>query len=779
MSTNALDNLPNGNQNPDGSCRIAIVDGDVIVDCHIASNRNLDKPPLWHIEKEKVPVINRPGGAALLGELIYGIAEKLKTASPDAASWEVVYRKIELPDTDKRFPHLYAIWHQYERSLNKRPLELAWRISQFVGTQPTANHQTPDLLLEPETRPNLIVLDDKGREFRDDRYWWSQYTSPSSEQPWFLIRRGRPLDSDDLWQGLLNSHGSRLIAVTTADDIRQREVFVGRYLSWERTAQDLYSEFVKSAALSQFKGCAFIVVCFTSSAAVLIENHPATSEDNDPFAGTNCWLVYDSDSLENEEWRDQKNGLVQGSTYCVMAAITRALLQSSSQKPEAAFLTEAIRSGLNASRSLYLEGFKMEENVGIIFPLERTIRQIVGEPEKPVKEPEKVVEESEKEPEQTWGIVQVQPPRDQHENWTIFEEQVSKSDYPNVEALAKEIAVIGIDTLGKEMPVFKVGDLAVADRREIEGYRSIQRVLKEYVAQKHQGIAPPLSIGVFGPPGSGKSFGIKQLAEHSVGDADVEYLPFNLSQLNKPDDLRGAFHQIRDASLRGKFPLVFWDEFDSILQGQTLGWLRYFLAPMQDGVFQEDQITHPIGRAFFVFAGGTKYTMRDFLEAYVPPEKETNGKELPLKWATEATEAAVTQRQEEAKKNKAPDFVSRLRGYLDILGLNPSPDENTDSLYTIRRAIVLNAHLKKYGAPRGIIETNGSKKKEGFSMDKGVIKALLEVSNYRYGARSMEAIISMSLLSGRNRFERSSLPSTAQLKLHVDADDFISLLTSA
>jgi exodeoxyribonuclease-5 len=38
--------------------------------------------------------------------------------------------------------------------------------------------------------------------------------------------------------------------------------------------------------------------------------------------------------------------------------------------------------------------------------------------------------------------------------------------------------------------------------------------------------------------------------------------------------------------------LVFWDEFDSALDNQPLAWLRHFLAPMQDGAFQEGQIVH-------------------------------------------------------------------------------------------------------------------------------------------------------------------------------------------
>jgi hypothetical protein len=51
---------------------------------------------------------------------------------------------------------------------------------------------------------------------------------------------------------------------------------------------------------------------------------------------------------------------------------------------------------------------------------------------------------------------------------------------------------------------------------------------------------------------------------------------------------------------------------------KPLGWLRYFLAPIQDGTFQEGQITHPLGRAIFVFARGTSITMEAFSQAPAP-----------------------------------------------------------------------------------------------------------------------------------------------------------------
>jgi hypothetical protein len=62
------------------------------------------------------------------------------------------------------------------------------------------------------------------------------------------------------------------------------------------------------------------------------------------------------------------------------------------------------------------------------------------------------------------------------------------------------------------------------------------------------------------------------------------------------------------------------------------------------------------------------------------------------------------------------------------------------------------------------------------SIDPGVLRAFLEVPAYVHGARSLEAIIEMSSITGRLRYERSSLPARHQLALHVDPDAFLTLV---
>jgi hypothetical protein len=265
-------------------------------------------------------------------------------------------------------------------------------------------------------------------------------------------------------------------------------------------------------------------------------------------------------------------------------------------------------------------------------------------------------------------------------------------------------------------------------------------LIDEYCKQKKP--KRPLSIAVFGAPGAGKSFGIVEVAK-SLRPGQIEVREFNVSQFADPEDILEALHQVRDIGLTGQIPLVFWDEFDTSLHGQPLGWLRYFLAPMQDGRFQQGQVTHPIGRAIFVFAGGTCENMLAF---------DRSG-------------------DNEFKNIKGPDFVSRLKGFVNILGPN-TKDRAADPYFIIRRAILLRSILQR-DAPQ-LFHRDG--KASRLRIDVGVLRAMLQTRTYKHGVRSMESIIAMSGLSGKQTFERSALPLEEQLNLHVDARNFLSLM---
>ncbi|HEX4608873.1 MAG TPA: AAA family ATPase, partial [Urbifossiella sp.] len=240
-------------------------------------------------------------------------------------------------------------------------------------------------------------------------------------------------------------------------------------------------------------------------------------------------------------------------------------------------------------------------------------------------------------------------------NWKILGGNVS-----TLLSIATEIVVEGAkDALAKtrnsdaggdgRFPVAVFGLLRTADRWEGESYRSIRNLIREYLGKPNP--ERPLSIAVFGPPGGGKSFGVKQIAQSLDKDRVVED-ENNLSQFTSPADLSRAFIRMRDKAVGGKVPLVFFDEFDAQHGPDKLAWLKYFLSVMQDGTHRFDGQDLRVGQAILVFAGGTSRTYRAF--------------------AREETGGAVTDEDRRAfAAAKGPDFVSRLRGYVDIIGPNP------------------------------------------------------------------------------------------------------------
>jgi len=294
------------------------------------------------------------------------------------------------------------------------------------------------------------------------------------------------------------------------------------------------------------------------------------------------------------------------------------------------------------------------------------------------------------------------------------------------------------------------------DRREIEALRGINRLIKHYSESKDQ--SRPLSLAVFGPPGSGKSFAVKQIANSILGDTPL--LEFNLSQFENPKDLIGAFHQVRDKVLEGTMPIVFWDEFDS----REYLWLQYLLAPMQDGKFQEGQITHPIGKCVFVFAGGTCSSM----VAFCPPDPETLGKNVP-----EAEKREAIGRYQHFKLMKGPDFASRLHGYLNVLGPNPLKCTNgkceclpdlADICFPIRRSLIIRSCQRM-------------KDGERLKIDSGLLTALLEIGEYKHGSRSLEIILSQMKSMGGKGILRSGLPPSEVLSMHINEKEFYEIMT--
>ena len=122
-----------------------------------------------------------------------------------------------------------------------------------------------------------------------------------------------------------------------------------------------------------------------------------------------------------------------------------------------------------------------------------------------------------------------------------------------------------------------IGDLVAFSGGEAEQFDSTLKLIGQYVQQ----ISPkrPLCIGVFGPPGSGKSFTVKQIvkAAESASKVEMPTRTFNLTQIPSPRELSELLGQ-SIASAKNVVPVLFFDEFDAPLDGSSLGWLSWFLS---------------------------------------------------------------------------------------------------------------------------------------------------------------------------------------------------------
>src|SRR5262249_44862169 len=137
--------------------------------------------------------------------------------------------------------------------------------------------------------------------------------------------------------------------------------------------------------------------------------------------------------------------------------------------------------------------------------------------------------------------------------WTlVVQSELGPVERAPLYGLGEMAARYGVTALS-HVPSFRRGRLFTADRIEIESLRMLESLIRAYEETPVQ--KKPLSIGVFGPPGAGKSFAVKALAEGVLGPK-VPFLEFNLSQFKGPEDLIGAFHRVRDAVLGGITPVA-------------------------------------------------------------------------------------------------------------------------------------------------------------------------------------------------------------------------------
>ena len=648
----------------------------------------------------------KPGEALLLSELVT-LSTEASVFSPQILDIEGVWQREFLSSTAE-----IDIFTKYN---DKNKKSNVYRIKRLMGfTEAMSN--TPRLLpiMDDDPSADMIILDDENNGFNFSKDFWPLALKLTEKSPIVLYKMNNPIDTNELWKHLQKFHNEKTIVIINGDDLRSKGVNISKSLSWERTAQDFVWQMSNNPNLAFLANCRHIIIPFGLEGAIYYRNENI-SETRLYF------LPYGFEGSFSEDTQGKMIGL----TSCFVAGLASALVSGSLDNEELyESIGNGIRQGIVSAQKYFVEGFG--ENIQeYSFPNSS------------------IFTESEEDFVHKDHVQDVLVPTSLNPNcrscWYILKDKSSS----NLAEIAYDIVKNGVKNALKFIPIAQFGKLTTVDKTEIESYRSIKNLMLEYISTKNT--VRPLSIAVFGTPGSGKSFGILEVA-NSIAPTLIKKLDFNLSQFRTPLDLINSFHKVRDIVLEGKIPLIFFDEFDSALEGK-LGWLKYFLAPMQDGAFREGDSIHPIGKAIFVFAGGTSSTFKEFCGEDVEDENEKKQFLLGFKGA------------------KGPDFVSRLRGYVNILGPNQT-DEKWDQLFIIRRAMLLRSLLER--KVDHLINDNGEAQ-----IDDGVLRALLKIRRYKHESRSMEAILEMSMLTNAKKWEQSYLPSKEQLKLHVDEEQFL------
>ena len=704
-----------------------VVAGDIAVDWLTWTHQDAspaldpdDNSPNW-TRQQITRRVARAGGAMLLARMLTCAAENLTIrALYDPATWQ--------PQNSRQFIESYVDLGK----VTKGRFDIA-QLRGFSG--PAIADWSPDVIPFAAEKPGVLVLDDAGNGFRKLNQpalarWgtWLENCRPA----WLVLKLGRPLGragDGELWDRLRPRRlkegerplidANRLVVIINADDLRDHGIKLTPRLSWERTAEDFVRNIGANGKLVTLTNCHHLLIRFGCEAVI---HYRFDRRDESS-------LYFDPRQSEGDIVASTRSAPMMGLTAAFTASIAADIHTSGTFEPK-----RAIPRAMGVAARLAVQGFRLCN----------------GEPDyclPPVFKPAEQRNDAEK----LIDVFRVTIPTRQISKeparpWRILENRGETAE------LARHVALRGVEAaLGA--PIARHGDLVTADRREIEAIRAIRNLLDEYIHTP--AMKKPLSIAVFGPPGSGKSFTVKQLAKGLLPNLDKRPpLEFNLSQFIGLPHLIGAFRLVQDRILATEIPLVFFDEFDSSLEGSTLGWLKYFLAPMHDGEFRDGEATHPLGRAIFVFAGGTRTSFRQFSQPLEVREDDVDEKRIEQR--TDFINA------------KGPDFLSRLRGHVDILGVADNGN-NGDHSWPIRRAILFRFALKQR-APA--LFANPEKNSE-LAIDEGVLRAFLTVPNFVHGARSIEAILDMCRLSHMQRFTPSCLPARDQLALHVDADAFM------
>jgi ATPase family associated with various cellular activities (AAA) len=692
-------------------------------------------------------------GAAIIQEMIRRALDASARIYPTGLSPDQV--KAECGE-------LTTIFDQFQRRSDGKKSDVVWRVKQNYRAWPDADNLANyraylEKCIGACPVPDIVVMYEQDRNFRDTLSELSK--KPDVRQPnehdsrstsALIVALAEDVDKAPIEGArLIFGKTPTTIVLVTADGLRRSGLNIVAYGSIEQTVQEL-SECLSTSPLKDLRDyCSHLLVLFEETGIVCISN-----------TGDGQGSLHLCPNFDRVAQMDKEiYGRVPGRMAIALTAVTRAVYEwraRSDRKP--LDLDPSLRLAVVAYNMMFDKGFEKSrpfDNVKNAVSLEEQTRlRTLLTPSDPKREflvsslafpakPAKL---------QGWSRLDCVLRPDVEIEIVL---KGVEAAFRNYEAGSHDPGNTWWPASQITCPFMQVGKLQTFDRDEIERLAYLAKLMRKY--HDDASWSTPLSIAVFGPPGSGKSFAVKQLMKAvNPGMKESSILTFNLAQFDSLELLTEAFHQVQDQALSSDdVPLVIFDEFDSSFQRSPLGWLKYFLAPMEDGVFRGRTANYKVGRAIFLFAGGTADSFELFTRSLAKSKMKSGPS--PSKNQDQLNE------QLDQKAVKLPDFASRLMAHLDVLGINP-PSMESDSekiRRRVRRATLLRSLLVEWANP--IIAPD-----EKADVAPEVVRAFLDDEViYKNQARSMKAVVRGSRWISR-QFLVASLPSRGLIELHTE-----------
>jgi hypothetical protein len=498
--------------------RRVLITGDVVIDHFLyeAQQSLLGSSVRVGATSQRVP-----GAAGLLGNMLTALA------LPPDGPFEVVAGQAQ----DQADGTSVSFLVMQPCAVTKRNANnQVWRLTQPMGVERSAAARVADPSEKTNTvlneRHDIMVIDDANLGFRRwaNRAAWPSCLRPESAEQaaanalpdWIILKSAAPLAAGNMWHTIISGEtqhesekeaprqfrignlAERTILVTTIDDLRLEGLRVDGQLSWDGAAMDLVRELTQHPRLNELLRVRCLVVQFHLD-GVLVFDNPRV--DASPAAT----LLFDPGGTEGAFARQYPpQGRVLGCHTVFTAALVQRLASNSvaPDAPDAGHsIHQGVAAGLSAARRLLHHGHgAVSPGIDPGFPFSEVARET------------KSLE---------WKFGTVVLPSTPDSKWTI----VGGSLPQPLWGLARQVARFGIEQL-KTTSYLQLDKLFSIDRSEMESLRTLERLLTNY--RNDRKATKPLSIAAFGQPGSGKSFGVKQLANSLFDDSVL--LEFNLSQ---------------------------------------------------------------------------------------------------------------------------------------------------------------------------------------------------------------------------------------------------------